>query len=113
MYIINKKGDYYLYDGGNKKCPECGGLEFKELECGDIVCSQCRCVLKRIFKVNNVRVLQKNMDKKDIETEIGNCVYQAGCIIETLEHMGLYQGNGHHAAQKIAQYAIKVFNKEV
>ena len=38
--------------------------------------------------------------------ELSNAVYKAALCIERFECEGLVFGNGHHAAQKIAAYAV-------
>lgn len=49
----------------------------------------------------------KTLTQSQIEAELSNTVYHASCIIEQLENMGLVYGNGHHAAQGIAEFAVK------
>lgn len=38
--------------------------------------------------------------------EMSGRIYRAATLFERWEHMGLVGGNGHHAAQKLAQYAV-------
>lgn len=94
------------------ECTNCGCKEFKTNKYGDIHCSKCSELLQREYDNHTVHYLQKNMTNEDIEAEITSCIYNAGCIIEALEAMGYYKGNGHHAAQRIAEYAKKVFRGE-
>lgn len=42
-----------------------------------------------------------------IEGELSNDVYRAALWFERAEGAGLIHGNGHHAAQEIAAYAVK------
>ena len=56
---------------------------------------------EKMFKV-------ANSSKEDVETFLGNKVYEACAIIEKLEGLGMIIGNGHHARQEIADYAIKI-----
>ena len=94
------------------ECTYCGCKELKTNKYGDIRCSKCSELLVRTYEVNTISYLQRNMSKEDVEAEITKTVYRAGCIIEALEGLGFYNGNGHHAAQKIAEYAIKIFRGE-
>jgi len=49
----------------------------------------------------------KEMTEEEIEAEITNRVYEAALFFETLEHAGKISTNGHHLAQKIANFAGK------
>ena len=48
----------------------------------------------------------QRMSREELETALENRVYEAACFIERLEDAGLVLGNGHHAAQKIAAFAV-------
>jgi hypothetical protein len=48
----------------------------------------------------------KSMDLADAEALLGTVVYQATQLIEQLADAGKCSGNGHHARQKITDYAI-------
>lgn len=53
---------------------------------------------------------QEELEKTDLasaEAELSNRVYEASCFIEQLEHAGHAVGNGHHAAQACAGYAVR------
>lgn len=43
--------------------------------------------------------------KERLAAIISNIMYDSAIIFELLEHMGLFAGNGHHAAQEIAMLA--------
>ena len=45
------------------------------------------------------------MTKEQALAEVGNAIYRAALIFEKLEHDGLIVGNGHHAAQNLADQA--------
>jgi hypothetical protein len=47
----------------------------------------------------------KTLDHAALEVELSNRVYEASLLIERLENAGRVFGNGHHAAQKIAEFA--------
>lgn len=49
----------------------------------------------------------QEMSREELEIELSNRVYEAARLIEQLEHVGLVLGNGHHAAQSIAEFAVK------
>jgi len=49
----------------------------------------------------------KAMTKEDAMTYISSLVYEASKVIETLENCGKCRGNGHHARQKVADFAAK------
>lgn len=55
--------------------------------------------------------LDRISNLEDATSELSNRVYEAALIIERLEGRGLYLGNGHHAAQEIARYAVEVLRK--
>jgi hypothetical protein len=95
------------------KCFCCGSVNFKKNKLGDIICNDCKITLERKYCVNSVHFLKRNMDIEDAKIEVSRCLYKAACIIEALEGLGIYHGNGHHAAQDIAQFAIKRFMKGV
>ena len=40
------------------------------------------------------------------KSRLSNLVYEAAGLIEKLEQAGKVRGNGHHARQKIAQFAV-------
>lgn len=47
----------------------------------------------------------KAMSLEEAQRRLGNLVYEAAGLIEKLEQVGKAMGNGHHARQKIAQFA--------
>lgn len=79
----------------------------------DLECGNCLKALERQYLVKDFRILQRNMSIEEAKTAISNCVYNTACIIEALEGLGIYHGNGHHAAQDISQFAVERFMKGV
>lgn len=51
------------------------------------------------------------MDDKQIEAEVSDRVYAAALVFETLESLGKVHGNGHHMAQKVADFAAKLYRE--
>lgn len=49
----------------------------------------------------------KDMDFETAQAQIENAVYEATRFLEELEHAGKIQGNGHHARQKVAEFAAE------
>lgn len=49
----------------------------------------------------------KAMDLATAKARLATAVYDAAMLIERLEHAGKYHGNGHHAAQKVAAFAVE------
>lgn len=47
----------------------------------------------------------KEMSLEEAQRQLGNQIYAAAALIEKLEQAGKVSGNGHHARQKIAQFA--------
>ena len=47
----------------------------------------------------------KTISLEDAQHRLGNLVYEAASLVEKLEQAGRVLGNGHHARQKIAQFA--------
>jgi L-fucose isomerase-like protein len=47
------------------------------------------------------------LSQEEVERRLYNQVYEACKIIETLERLQKVFGNGHHARQKIADFAIQ------
>ena len=41
------------------------------------------------------------------EAQFRTVMYQAACYLERLEKLGKISGNGHHAAQKLAEHAVR------
>ena len=41
------------------------------------------------------------------EAALSNAVYQSAILLERYEDAGLVNGNGHHAAQKLAAVAVR------
>lgn len=50
---------------------------------------------------------EPEIDFETAKAELERKVYDAACYLESLEHKGLIYGNGHHAAQKIAAFAVE------
>jgi NAD-dependent DNA ligase len=94
-----------------KKCPVCGKSKFYETNDKNIRCENCLSLIETTYRFEAKYTLKLGMDLQKLKTEISNCIYNAACIIEATEHLRLYKGNGHHAAQKIAEFAIKEFEK--
>jgi len=94
-----------------KKCPVCGKSKFYETNYDEIRCDNCLSLIEKTYRLQYKYTLQRGMDLEKLKVEISNCIYSAAGIIETAENIGLYNGNGHHAAQKIAEFAIKEFEK--
>lgn len=42
------------------------------------------------------------------EIQMENRIYEAALLFESLEGRGLINGNGHHLAQEVAAYAVKL-----
>ena len=42
----------------------------------------------------------------EAEAQLGNLIYAAAKVVESLQYAGKVRGNGHHARQKIAQLAV-------
>lgn len=95
------------------ECIKCGSKNILPDEFGDIRCVDCMTLLVRNYYVDSKSKLSKDMNTEDAKIEVSKIVYKAACIIEALEHLGLYHGNGHHAAQDIAKYAEERFMKGV
>ena len=59
-------------------------------------------------------ITQEELDllREDWETEACKAVYNAALILEKAEHAGLMWGNGHHAAQEVAEVAVKRLRKD-
>lgn len=51
------------------------------------------------------------MTKAEARMTLGNAVYQACLVFETLEHQGLVRGNGHHLAQWVALTAMTLLDE--
>jgi hypothetical protein len=50
---------------------------------------------------------ETEIDFETAKAELEGKVYEAASYFENLEHKGLIYGNGHHAAQEIAAYAVE------
>jgi len=50
----------------------------------------------------------KNMSLEDAQAAIGDAVYQASFLFESLEGAGKVSGNGHHIMQKLSVHAQDV-----
>jgi len=61
----------------------------------------------RINMKNEDFKLNKNSSLAQWEHELTNQVYLASLLIEKAERLGLCNGNGHHAAQNISQFAVE------
>ena len=48
----------------------------------------------------------EKMTLAEAQRQLSNSVYAAALIVEKLETAGKIAGNGHHARQKIAQFAV-------
>lgn len=48
---------------------------------------------------------------EEIETHLLSAVYVAALWIEKAEHAGMIHGNGHHAAQEVAEFAVKILRE--
>jgi hypothetical protein len=46
-------------------------------------------------------------DYEEAKAKLESAVYQAAMYLERLENVGLINGSGHHAAQKIAAFAVR------
>jgi len=97
----------------NLICPECGSTNLRKTNNNDIECRDCMTTIQKDYIVNSSYLLKHKMDIGKLKAEIENCVYNAACIIEAAEGLGLYHGNGHHAAQEIARFAGEVFSRGV
>ena len=53
----------------------------------------------------------KEMSQADIETRVNAMVYRACQVFEVLEGSGRISGNGHHARQAVATYAVEELRK--
>ena len=53
----------------------------------------------------------KKLDRETLEAELSNRVYAASLLIERLENAGMVYGNGHHAAQAVAKFAVDDLRK--
>ena len=49
----------------------------------------------------------KDLSYESVKAELESSVYAACKILEELEHKGLLRGNGHHARQTVAQFAVQ------
>ena len=56
---------------------------------------------------------RENMPVLTLKVIVSQHIYEAALIFEQLEHAGLIYGNGHHIAQDIASYAVKLFEKRL
>lgn len=45
------------------------------------------------------------------EKELSNGIYFHSNLFEQLEHLGKYRGNGHHARQKLAEFATQLLKE--
>lgn len=87
----------------------CGSDDVIERKNGDVRCKKCGVMLVWKYSVDSFHILKQEMTIDDVKKEIEDCIYNAACIIEVLGHMGFYNGNGHHAAQDVAQFAVERF----
>jgi hypothetical protein len=62
----------------------------------------------KLFYKMNITI---EITKESASVEISNRVYQAALLFEQLESLGLIQGNGHHLAQKVAEFAKTLLDK--
>ena len=51
--------------------------------------------------------MDDNITYEKARATLRNAVYKAAMYLDKLEHSGLVVGSGHHAAQKIAEMAVK------
>ena len=49
----------------------------------------------------------QDLSYEAVKAELESSVYAACKILEELEHKGLLRGNGHHARQAIANFAVQ------
>jgi len=47
----------------------------------------------------------KDMDLATASAKLSNRVYEAALLLETLEYARRIDGNGHHLAQRVAEFA--------
>ena len=53
----------------------------------------------------------KTMEMETAKAEMSNRVYEAALLFETLESAKRTQGNGHHLAQDVAEYAVTLLEE--
>lgn len=57
--------------------------------------------------MDNLTIEQvKKMDRESLESELSSRVYKAALLLEQMEDAGFISGNGHHKAQRVADYAV-------
>lgn len=79
-------------------CPHCGQEHDG---------AKCPTNLERLKKAVDPRTRPVQLTLEEACSQMSNAVYASTALFEQLEGAGLIFGNGHHARQLVAQFAVK------